>query len=104
MRIKTRATIEELDKMEGKAELVNGKIVCVSPTGRKPARAGLRIAAHLLQHEERVGGGVAFPDNVSFIVNLPHRESFSPDAAWYTGPDLEHHVTDICPPRGVNRP
>ena len=54
MRIKTRATREELYKVEGKAELVNGEIVCMSPTGRKPARAGLRIAAHLLQHEERV--------------------------------------------------
>lgn len=87
MSIKTRATIEDLYKVEGKAELVHGEIVYMSPTGRKPARAGLRIAAHLLQHEERVGGGVAFPDNVGFIVNLPHRESFSPDAAWYTGPD-----------------
>jgi Uma2 family endonuclease len=85
--IKTRATIEDLYKVEGKAELVNGEIVHMSPTGRRPGRVGLRIAASLLHHEERVGGGIAFPDNVGFIVNLPHRESFSPDAAWYTGPD-----------------
>lgn len=26
-------------------------------------------------------------DNVGFIVHLPHRESFSPDAAYYVGPD-----------------
>jgi Uma2 family endonuclease len=69
----------------------------MSPTGRKPARAGLRIAAHLLQHEERVGGGVAFPDNVGFIVNLPHRESFSPDAAWYTGPDTGMRFCEGAP-------
>ena len=97
MSIKTRATIEELYKVEGKAELVHGEIVCMSPTGRKPARAGLRIAAHLLQHEERVGGGVAFPDNVGFIVNLPHRESFSPDAAWYTGPDTGMRFCEGAP-------
>jgi len=85
--IKTRATIEDLYKVEGKAELVHGEIVHMSPTGRRPGRVGLRIAASLLHDEERVGGGSAFPDNVGFIVNLPHRESFSPDAAWYTGPD-----------------
>jgi Uma2 family endonuclease len=97
MSIRTRATIEDLYKVEGKAELVNGEIVCMSPTGRKPARAGLRIAAHLLQHEERVGGGVAFPDNVGFIVTLPHRESFSPDAAWYTGPDTGMRFCEGAP-------
>ncbi|HEY5865348.1 MAG TPA: Uma2 family endonuclease [Candidatus Tectomicrobia bacterium] len=97
MSIKTRATIEDLYRVEGKAELVNGGIVCMSPTGRKPARAGLRIAAHLLQHEERVGSGVAFPDNVGFIVNLPHRESFSPDAAWYTGPDTGMRFCEGAP-------
>lgn len=32
-----------------------------------------------------MGGGYAFPDNVGFVVNLPHRRSFSPDAAFYTG-------------------
>jgi len=85
--IKTRATIEDLYKVEGKTELVNGEIVHMSPTGRRPGRVGLRIAASLLHHEERAGGGIAFPDNVGFIVNLPHRGSFSPDAAWYTGPD-----------------
>ena len=31
------------------------------------------------------GGGYAFGDNVGFIVDLPNRGSFSPDAAWYTG-------------------
>jgi Uma2 family endonuclease len=30
-------------------------------------------------------GWYAFPDNVGFIVNVPHRESFSPAAAWDTG-------------------
>lgn len=87
MSVKTRATIEDLYKVEGKAELVNGEIVCMSPTGRRPGRVGLRIAASLLDHEERAGGGIAFGDNVGFRVNLPHRESFSPDAAWYVGPD-----------------
>jgi Uma2 family endonuclease len=93
MNTKTRATIEDLYKVEGKAELVNGEIVHMAPTGRKPGRAGGKIYRRLADHEDRVGGGSAFPDNVGFRVQLPHRESFSPDAAWYTGPDTD---MDFC--------
>jgi Uma2 family endonuclease len=74
--IKTRATLEDLYKVEGKAELVNGEIVLMSPTGGVPGRAGGKIYRRLAEHEEHVGGGYAFPDNIGFTVNLPHRESF----------------------------
>jgi len=82
---KTRATIDDLYAVEGKAELVNGEIDLMAPTGGVPGRAGGKIYRRLAEYEERVGGGYAFPDNVGFTVTLPHRESFSPDAAWYTG-------------------
>jgi Uma2 family endonuclease len=36
-------------------------------------------------YEMAHGGGHAVGDNAGFIVDLPHRESFSPDAAWWTG-------------------
>ena len=85
MGIKTRATIEDLYKVEGKAELVHGEIVCMSPTGGVPGRTGGDIYTSLRQYERRHGGGYAFPDNVGFTVNLPHRESFSPDVAFYVG-------------------
>ena len=85
MNTKSRATIEDLYKVEGKAELVNGVIVLMSPTGGVPGTAGGEIYISLHQYERQHGGGYAFPDNVGFTVNLPHRESFSPDAAWYTG-------------------
>ena len=86
MSTKTRATIEDLYKVEGKAELVNGEIVYMPPTGDWPGRTGGDIYTSLRQYERRVGGGYAFPDNVGFTVHLPHRDSFSPDAAWYVGP------------------
>ncbi len=70
---------------KGKAELVNGEIVCMSPTGGLPARAGGAIYFSLRLHERLHGGGRAFPDNVGFVVDLPNRESFSPDAAFFTG-------------------
>lgn len=82
---KTRATIDDLYAVEGKAELVNGEIDLIVPTGGVPGHAGGKIYRRLAEYEERVGSGYAFPDNVGFTVTLPHRESFSPDAAWYTG-------------------
>jgi Uma2 family endonuclease len=90
MSTKTRATIEDLYKVEGKAELVNGEIVYMSPTGGRPSRAGGTIYRRLADYEEHVGGGYAFPNNAAFAVHLPHRESFSPDASWYIGapPDM----------------
>ena len=83
MSTKARATIEDLHRVDGKAELVNGEIVCMSPTGSRPGRAGGEIYVSLRQHERQYGGGYAFPDNVGFVVHLPHRESFSPDTARY---------------------
>ena len=86
MSTKTRATIEDLYKVEGKAELVNGEIVEMPPSGDDPGRASLRVAASLLNHEQRTGSGRAYPDGTGFHVHLPHREALSPDAAYHIGP------------------
>jgi Uma2 family endonuclease len=85
MRTKTRATIEDLYKVEGKAELLHGELVEMPPAGEEAGRAGLHVAASLLSYEKRTGHGRAFPDGVGFRVHFPHRESFSPDAAYHTG-------------------
>ena len=69
----------------GKAEIVNGELVLMSPTGGVSGRAAGEIFISLREYERRVGGGYAFPDNVGFIVNLPHRRSFSSDAAFFKG-------------------
>jgi Uma2 family endonuclease len=95
--VKTRATIEDLYKVEGKAELVNGEIVHMAATGWRPGRAGGIIYAHLLQYERQRRNGYAFPDNVGFMVHLPHRASFSPDAAWYTGPETGMRFCEGAP-------
>lgn len=82
-----RATIEDLYRVgdHGKAEIVDGELVLMSPTGGRPALAGGAIYASLRQHQKTAGGGTAYPDNVGFIVDLPNRKSFSPDAAFHTG-------------------
>ena len=87
MATRTRATIEDLYHIpeNGKAEIVNGEIVRIMPTGGVPGRASGNVFISLRSHEQIKGGGYAFGDNVGFVVALPDRESFSPDAAWYTG-------------------
>src|SRR3954470_11479623 len=82
----TEQLIAELYKIDGKAEIVNGRIVMMSPTGHNPGRAGGIIFGSLRVYEKKAGG-VALPDNVGFLTDLPHRKSFCPDAAFYTGPD-----------------
>jgi len=81
----TEQLIAELYKIDGKAEIVGGRIVMMSPTGDMPSSAGGFIYASLLAFAKQHGGR-AYPDNAAFLVNLPNRKSFSPDAAYYTGP------------------
>jgi Uma2 family endonuclease len=87
MSVSTQATIEDLYRVpeDGKAEIVNGELVLMSPTGFWPIRVSGAIYRSLYDHELRTKSGHAIPDNAGFIVNLPNRQSFSPDVAWYTG-------------------
>ena len=79
------ATIEDLALTESKAELVDGRIVAMSPTGFLPNYAAGEIYASLREYAKRTRKGYAVSDNAGFVVNLPNRKSFSPDAAFYTG-------------------
>lgn len=88
MSTKTEATVADLYKVEGKAELVDGEIVHMSPTGGRPNRVAGEIFVSLREYERRTKSGYAVGDNAAFTVNLPHRKSFSPDAAFYVGGEL----------------
>ena len=89
---KRQAAIDDLYHVEGKAELVNGELVLMSAVGKRHGRVALRIAASLLEYEKQTARGHALPDNVGFIVALPHRRSFSPDAAFSLQPDTDGFV------------
>jgi len=82
---KTLSLVDQLYLVDGKAEIIRGEIVRMSPAGVRHGRRAGAIYRSLARHEDDVGGGYAFPDNVGFIVDLPDRESFSPDAAWVVG-------------------
>ena len=86
MKTRSRATIKDLYRVPGKAELVNGELVLMSPTGEDPGYAGDEIYASLREYSRRTKLGRAVGDNKAFRVRLSHRESFSPDAAFYIGP------------------
>src|SRR6266436_3270795 len=82
-----RATLEDLYKEPGKAELIGGRIVHYMATGYKPHRVASRIFLSLHDYAEQTGVGEAFTDNMGFAVKelTSGRESFSPDAAYYKG-------------------
>ena len=84
----SRATIDDLLRVEGKTGLIGGRLVDLMRSGCLPNRVGLKIARLLDDHAEATGIGVACTGSLIFAVHeLPSgRESFSPDAAYYVGP------------------
>ena len=86
-----QSLIDELYAVETKAEIVDGKVVLMGPTGSWPTRAAGFIFASLLEHEAANpdSGGVAYNDNVGILVDLPNRKSFSPDVCYCF--DVEQH-------------
>jgi len=83
-----RATLEDLAREEGKAELVGGRIVHLMATGRRPNRIAGKIYRSLDEYVDATGEGEAYTDNMGFAVPslASGRESFSPDASYYSGP------------------
>ena len=79
------ATVEDLYRTPGKAELVDDRLVVMEPTGGLPGYAASRILESLMEYADRNQSGYAVGDNVGFLVDLPHRKSFCPDVSYYTG-------------------
>lgn len=81
-----QASVEDLSRVKGKAELVGGEIVCMHAASDDHNTAAGSIYASLLLFARNTGLGRAYTDNGGFLCDLPDRKSFSPDAAFYTGP------------------
>ena len=82
------ATLDDLMKVEGKAELINGRIVRYMPTGYRPSVVSGRIFRSLADYAEARQCGEAFTDQMGFAIPRlsSGRQSFSPDASYYDGP------------------
>jgi len=84
----TAATLDDLRRVEGKAELIAGRIVHFMPSGDAPSSAAFAIAVSLREHARKSGVGVAYPDGVGYALPkmLPNgRQSFCPDASYHIG-------------------
>src|SRR5262245_46134125 len=89
--------MEDLYKVEGKAELVDGAIVYMPPAGDDPNCAGGQIYVSLNAYARHTKRGRAFTDNAGFRVNLQPRETFSPDAAYHVGPHTRMRFREGAP-------
>ena len=78
------ATLEDLYAVDGKAELVDGRLILMSPSGSTHNLAARNVTHRLTQHEWEYGGGYAYVDGITFVASS--RRTFSPDSAWYIGP------------------
>src|SRR5438067_12446664 len=83
----TRATLDDLYREEGKAELVGGRIVRYRASGDLPSTIAGEIFVSLRLYAKATGKGKAYGDGIGYAVpELPSgRESFSPDASFYLG-------------------
>jgi Uma2 family endonuclease len=71
--------------LDRKAELVDGEVHVMSPTDDTAGRCAENVYLSLRAHES-AGSGRARGDNHTFLVALPGRRSFSPDASFSRGP------------------
>ena len=94
---KPEATVEDLYRVDGKAEIVGGELRLMTPAGGPHGYAVLEVAASLREYERQTRRGYALADNVGFIVNLPNRRSFSPDVAFWTGGPLTGKFIEGAP-------
>jgi Uma2 family endonuclease len=98
MTVKTRATIDDLFRERGKAEIVNGEIVRLPRKGVGPGYAGDEIFMSLREYVNRAKTWLAVSDNRVFRVDLPNRDSFSPCVALAARPaDLTMKFYDGAP-------
>jgi Uma2 family endonuclease len=85
MNPRTAATIDDLYRIRGKAELVRGQIVLMPPFGGLVSHAVGRIVWSLHDFTSRAKWGHAGTSTLGFVVDLPNRKSFCPDASYYVG-------------------
>ena len=84
------ATLDDLYRIEGKAELIGGRIIHYPLGGFDPSRVAFEIAFWLrLYSVGEEGAGIAFAGGIGYALVPPlanGRQSFSPDALYYAGP------------------
>lgn len=83
-----RATLDDLYRVEGKAELIGGRIVRYMASGYLPGVVAKNILLSLHAYAKARKRGHALGDGTGYAVPelASGRESFSPDTSYYDGP------------------
>src|ERR1041385_7234748 len=100
MEVETEATIEDLYREPGKAELVGGRIIRYMATGEIPGWVSARILRRMADFAEQHMLGCVYGDNVGFTIKKLRsgRQSFSPDVGFLSGPRRKSmKFIDIAP-------
>jgi Uma2 family endonuclease len=86
--LSARATLDDLYRVEGKAELIGGKVVPLSPRGYRPGEIAGNVYSSLREFARASKGGIATGGAVGFAIAelRSGRESFCPDVAYFDGP------------------
>lgn len=84
-KVSVDALIEKLYRTEGKAEIVDGRVIKLERDGCLPNQAKLNIQMSLHKYQKEKANGFVVGSLVAFIVDLPNRKSFSPDTSFFTG-------------------
>lgn len=83
--VDVEALFDQLSRIEGRVEIVNGQVVKLGYIAPWPGHAGSMVFSALRNGIEQTRQGWAMGSGNVFRVNLPHRKSFSPSAGYHTG-------------------
>lgn len=89
--------IAELYTIEGRAEIVDGEVVRYSYDSPQHNKAVGAVGVSLLRHGDQTKSGYCLFGTVAYIVDLPNRWAFCPDAAFYTSPRLSMKFPEGAP-------
>lgn len=65
------ATIDDLRRTKHKAEIVDGEMLVIGPSGGGPGNAMGNILFSLHMHKRQHGGGKVFGARLTYLVDLP---------------------------------
>jgi len=83
--VETEKLIARLYLTEGRAEIVNGKTIKLGLDGCLPGEVRANILFSLHEYQKKTKRGFVVSTLVAYVIDLPHRKSFSPSVSFYQG-------------------
>ena len=83
--VETEKLIARLYLTEGRAEIVNGKTIKLGLDGCLPGEVRANILFSLHEYQKKTKRGFVVSTLVAYVIDLPHRKSFSPSVSFHQG-------------------